>query len=62
MGRADIALAAKAAIAKRYKKLKRAVYHEIGLNKEGRLRADVFVLAMNGHIVIVGEFQCRWQE
>lgn len=36
-----------------YHKKHRAVYFELGLNKSGRLRADVFALAMNGYMVIV---------
>lgn len=43
----------KRAIAKRFKKKRRAVYYELGLNAGGRLRADVLALAMNGHVVIV---------
>lgn len=43
----------KKTVAKRFKKMRRAVYFEIGLNRRGKLRADVFVLAMTGHIVIV---------
>jgi|JRYH01.1.fsa_nt_gb hypothetical protein len=51
--RATIAHNIKLAIAQRYKKKRRAVYFEIGVNKRGRLRADIFVMAMTGHIVIV---------
>lgn len=43
----------KATLAKRFKKKRRAVYFELGVNKKGRLRADLLALAMNGHIVIV---------
>ena len=43
----------KATLAKRFKKRRRAVYFELGINKKGRLRADLLALAMNGHIVIV---------
>ena len=43
----------KQTIAKRFKRKRRAVYFELGLNRKGQLRADVFVLAMNGHVVVV---------
>jgi hypothetical protein len=43
----------KRTIAKRFKRKRRAVYFELGLNRKGQLRADVFVLAMNGHVVVV---------
>ncbi len=36
-----------------FKKKMRAVYFEIGLLRGGKLRADVLVLAMNGHLVIL---------
>jgi len=43
----------KATLAKRFKKQKRAVYFELGLNRGGRYRADVFALAMTGHVIVV---------
>ncbi len=49
----DTADAIKRSVARYFNKKRRAVYYEIGLNKGGRLRADVLVLAMNGHVVIV---------
>lgn len=43
----------KRTLARRFKKQKRAVYYELGLNRRGRLRADVFALAMTGHVIVV---------
>jgi hypothetical protein len=40
-------------VATYYKRKRRVCFLEIGVNRGGRLRADVFVLAMSGHIVIV---------
>lgn len=40
-------------VARYYYKKGRQSFFELGLCTMGRLRADVFVLAMNGHIVIV---------
>jgi hypothetical protein len=40
-------------VANYYRRKKRVCYYELGLNKGGKLRADVFVLAMSGHIVVV---------
>ena len=53
MTRTEIANAIKAAVGHYYKKKKRAVYTELGLCRRGRLRADVFAMAMNGFTVIV---------
>ncbi len=49
----SIADSIKRQIAIYFKKKMRAVYFEIGLLKGGQLRADVLVLAMNGHLVIL---------
>jgi hypothetical protein len=49
----DIADNIKARVARYYIQKRRAIFYELGLLKSGRLRADVFVLAMNGHIVVV---------
>ena len=49
----DTADRIKAAVGHYFKKKKRAVYTELGLIKGGRLRADVFAMAMNGFTVIV---------
>ena len=43
----------KARVARYYMKKRRIVYYELGLLARGRLRADVFVLAMTGHVVVV---------
>jgi len=43
----------KTRIAQYYKKKKRVIFPELGLLRRGRLRADLLVLAMTGHIVIV---------
>lgn len=40
-------------VASYYKRKHRVCFFELGVNSGGRLRADVFVLAMTGHIVIV---------
>ena len=48
-----IADSIKREIAIYFKRKMRAVYFEIGLLRGGRLRADVLVLAMNGHLVIL---------
>lgn len=53
LGRTEIANNIKKTVAKRFKKKMRAVFFEMGVNKGGKLRADVLALAMNGHIVIV---------
>lgn len=52
MTRTEIADAIKAAVGLYFKRKKRAVYLELGLCRRGRLRADVFAMAMNGHVVI----------
>jgi hypothetical protein len=43
----------KKAVIKYYLKKKRCVNEEIGLCKRGRLRADLFVQAMNGYSIVV---------
>lgn len=43
----------KARLTKYYSKKRRAVFCELGLVKDGKCRADLFVLAMNGHVVVV---------
>jgi len=45
--------AIKLRIARYYVQKMRACFFELGLCGGGRLRADIFVLAMNGHTVIV---------
>jgi len=40
-------------VARRFKKEGKAVFFELGLCRRGRYRADVFALAMNGHITVV---------
>ena len=49
----DIADALKRRVAQYYRRKKRVSFFELGLTAKGRLRADVFVLAMTGHIVVV---------
>lgn len=49
----EIADTLKRRVAQYYKKKKRVCFYELGLNRRGKLRADVFVLAMSGHIVVV---------
>ena len=49
----DIADSLKKRVATYYRKKKRVAFAELGLNRGGKLRADVFVLAMSGHIVVV---------
>lgn len=53
LGRKDIADNIKHTVGIYYRKKRRAVFPELGLCKHGRLRADLFVLAMNGHTVVV---------
>jgi hypothetical protein len=53
MKNTDAADSLKARVVNYYKKKHRVAFYELGLNKGGRLRADVFILAMSGHIVIV---------
>ena len=56
--RQDVADGLKRAVSNYYKKKKRVSFFEIGLNRGGKLRADVFVLAMTGHIVVVEVKSC----
>lgn len=49
----EIADNIKARVARYYVKKRRAIFFELGLLRMGRLRADIFVLAMNGHVVVV---------
>jgi hypothetical protein len=49
----DIADALKRRVAMYYRRKKRVSFFELGLQRNGKLRADVFVLAMTGHIVVV---------
>lgn len=53
MDRQETADWLKARVANYYRRKKRVSFFELGLNRGGKLRADVFVLAMSGHIVIV---------
>lgn len=53
IGRKEKADIIKASISRYYTKKKRAVSFEVGVCKGGRLRADVFVVAMSSHVVIV---------
>ena len=53
MKNTDIADDLKHRVAVYYKKKKRVSFFELGLTTRGKLRADVFVLAMSGHIVVV---------
>lgn len=49
----DTADRIKKRVANYYRRKKRVCFYELGLNRGGKLRADVFVLAMSGHIVVV---------
>ena len=49
----DVADALKRRVANYYARKHRVAFAELGLNRGGRLRADVFILAMSGHMVIV---------
>lgn len=49
----EIADFLKKRVANYYKRKRRVCYAELGLNRGGKLRADMFILAMTGHIVIV---------
>ena len=40
-------------VARYFIKKRRCIHFEVGLNKRGRLRADVVALAMNGYLTIV---------
>lgn len=51
--RLEVANLIKALVCTYYKRKMRAVFTEIGLNKQGRLRADVLALSMKGEVVIV---------
>lgn len=51
--RTEIADTLKKRVAHYYSRKHRVAFAELGLNKQGRLRADVFILAMTGHMVIV---------
>ena len=53
MDRQETADWLKKRVATYYKRKKRVCFFELGLNRGGKLRADVFVLAMTGHVVIV---------
>jgi hypothetical protein len=53
MKNTDVADTLKRRVSSYYKKKNRVSFYELGLNKSGRLRADVFVLAMSGHLVVV---------
>jgi len=53
MKNTEVADRIKKRVATYYKRKKRTCFYELGLNKGGKLRADVFVLAMSGHIVVV---------
>ena len=53
MNRQETADWLKRRVAVYYKRKARVCFFELGLNPKGRLRADVFVLAMSGHIVVV---------
>lgn len=53
LNRKEIADNIKATVGRYYRGKNRAVLPELGLCKGGRLRADLFVLAMNGHTVVV---------
>ncbi len=45
--------AIKTLLARRFKKARRAVYFELGLNRRGQYRADVLSLSMAGHVIVV---------
>lgn len=49
----DTADRIKKLVANYFKRKKRVCFYELGLNRGGKLRADVFVLAMTGHTVVV---------
>lgn len=49
----SIADSIKLRVAQYFKRKRRAVFFEMGLLRGGKLRADVLVLAMNGHTVVV---------
>lgn len=51
--RLQVANKVKAAVAKKYVKARRVVYHEIGLKAWGKLRADLLVVSMKGEFIVV---------
>lgn len=53
LNRKEIADNIKKSVGLYYRAKRRAVFPELGLCRGGRLRADLFVLAMNGHSVVV---------
>lgn len=53
LNRKEIADNIKATVGRYYRGKNRAVLPELGLCRGGRLRADLFVLAMNGHAVVI---------
>lgn len=53
LNRKEIAANIQKAVGLYYRGKNRAVLPELGLCRGGRLRADLFVLAMNGHAVVV---------
>lgn len=53
LSRKEIADNIKKSVGIYYRKKRRAVFPELGVTKGGSLRADLLVLAMNGHVVIV---------
>jgi hypothetical protein len=56
--RQELADLLKKGVANYYRRKRRVCYFELGLNRGGKLRADVFVLAMSGHIVVVEVKSC----
>lgn len=53
MRNTEVADHLKKRVAQYYLKKRRISFYELGLTRGGKLRADVFVLAMSGHMVIV---------
>jgi hypothetical protein len=53
MKNTEVADRIKRRVANYFRRKRRVSFYEVGLNKGGRLRADVLVLAMTGHIVVV---------
>ena len=51
--RADTANLLKKAVAKYYTKKRFAVFFELGLNRRGRLRADVFAFSFKQEVVVI---------
>lgn len=56
--RAEVAHRIKHLVGTYLHKKRQAVYFEVGLNKRGRLRADVFSLSMKGRITLVEVKSC----